>query len=204
MMTRTQVSPLVAQGLLLMFPNAALQAPAPIMTRRLCLRAPKLEDSFDIDPIYNDFDVARWINVPHPCPTGFALERFQRFLTFPPHERCFILSKKSDKKQKAIGLILANWADGDKPPIIGFFLASRFHGKGFMGEALDAALKELFQLTGAYEIRASFYDGNIASDVLLKKKGFKPVGTSMDFNRATGKTEQQTDLILPRSVFEAE
>jgi RimJ/RimL family protein N-acetyltransferase len=187
-----------------MFPNPVLQAPAPIVTRRLRLRAPKLEDAFEIDPIYNDFEVARWINVPHPCPTGFALERFQRFLIFPPHERCFIVSKKSDKKQKAIGLILANWTDAEKPPIIGFFLASRFHGKGFMGEALDAALKELFKLTDAEAIRASFYDGNIASDVLLKKKRFKPVGTSMDFNRATGKTENQTDLILTRSVFEAE
>jgi RimJ/RimL family protein N-acetyltransferase len=177
-------------------------APASILTRRLCLRAPVLEDAFAIDPIYNDFEVARWVNVPHPCPTGFALERFQRFLTFPPHERCFILSRKSDRKQKAIGLILANWKDTEKPPITGFFLASKFHGKGFMSEALDAAFAEIFKLTDAPSIRASHYEGNIASEKLLAKKGFEQTGTSSDFNRATGQTEPQIDLILSREVFE--
>ncbi len=185
-----------------MIPNTKSNAPASIITRRLCLRAPVLEDAFAIDPIYNDFEVARWVNVPHPCPTGFALERFQRFLTFPPHERCFILSKKSDRKQKAIGLILANWMDTEKPPITGFFLASKFHGKGFMNEALDAAFEEIFRLTDADAIRASHYLGNIASEKLLAKKGFEAVGTSSDFNRTTGKTEEQIDLILPRAVFE--
>ncbi|MEP4766831.1 MAG: GNAT family N-acetyltransferase [Roseibium sp.] len=181
--------------------NSAVKSGPPknIFTRRLCLRAPVLEDAFDLNPIYNDIEIARWISVPNPHPLGLTLERFQRFLTFPAQECCFILSRKSDRKHKAIGLILANWKDSDNPPIMGFFLAAKHHGKGFMSEALSAAVTEIFRLANADSIRATYYEGNVASEHLLPKIGFHSTGTSKAFNLATGQHEQQHDMVLSRA-----
>ncbi|MBO0346814.1 GNAT family N-acetyltransferase [Roseibium sp. CAU 1637] len=172
---------------------------ARLQSRRLILRMPNLDDAFAINEIYNEGDVARWMSVPSPCPIGFTLEQFQRLVVPSPNGVCYIILRKNQRPAKPIGMILANWAGPTGVLKIGFLLTEKHHRKGLMREALNLILPQLFKTARTETVEASRFEGNEASDKLMLKMGFRQVGTSTAFNRATRREEPQVDYVLARS-----
>lgn len=59
---------------------------------------------------------------------------------------------------------------------LGYGLDQRFEGKGFMTEALVAAIPHAFERFGVERIRASHLPANVRSERLLERLGFKERG----------------------------
>lgn len=170
-----------------------------LVTRRLLLRPPRPDDVAPINAICNDWAVARWISVPHPCPFGFTLQRFQKLLEAPDGEYCLVLVRKKDRSDTAIGMVFSKWVELKSAPMIGFYLNSAHTGKGLMTEALRAAIPAIFEKSDASQVKAACFEGNEASEHLLAKLGFERDGVQTSFNQATKTDETELCFELSRT-----
>ena len=63
---------------------------------------------------------------------------------------------------------------------IGYVLNPAYHGRGFMTEAIQAVLKIAFAYLGLRRVQARIMAGNVASERLVERIGFRYEGTLRD------------------------
>jgi RimJ/RimL family protein N-acetyltransferase len=109
-----------------------------VETRRLVLRAPRVEDAPCLAALANDIDVARMtLRMPHPY--GFAdAEAFIASVQGqdPRRGATFVIDHEDLGAVGVIGL----FEDGDPAPETGYWIGRPFWGRGFATEALEGAL----------------------------------------------------------------
>jgi 8-oxo-dGTP diphosphatase len=149
-------------------------ADQPLETRRLRLRAPRLEDADAIARLLADGTVARFTaRIPHP----YRREDAQAFIggLKTSDELVWVLTAKSD--ESVLGAIGLAHPEAPTGPALGYWLGRDHWGAGFMSEAVARVLRFAFEDLTAVKVRARAHPQNAASLRVLEKAGFVCTGS---------------------------
>lgn len=176
-----------------------------IGTRRLILRPLRTSDAAAIYPLFNDWDVVRYLAMP---PWPYALkdaEDFVRLVTDPANvdaEITFAITL-NDKLIGTIGVREKPRAELDRDaPSIGYWLGKKYWGQGYMTEALRALIAHVFALSAVDAIHCGAFADNIGSLRVQEKAGFVHAGDTTLFSRPTGHVLAHVNTVLTRASYE--
>jgi ribosomal-protein-alanine N-acetyltransferase len=147
-------------------------------TERLILRPLALEDALQIQAIFPNWEVVRYLRnvVPWPYPPDGA-RQFLEQVALPQMQRGeawhWSLRLKTTPAH-IIGSICLRSHDEDHR---GFWLAPPFHGRGLMSEACVWANDFWFETLGFSMLRVAKAVGNAASCRISEKQGMRLIGT---------------------------
>mgnify|MGYP000093998741 CR=1 FL=1 len=139
-------------------------------TDRLILRPVSLDDIPSLQRQFNDWEVIKFTRAPWPLPAD-AVERNLRDLVLPgmlagTHVSWAIVPKG---ETEAIGRI--DYRLADAPPGRGFWIATAFHGRGYMTEALTVTQDYIFFERNVDRIVVESDAENIGSRRVKEKNG---------------------------------
>lgn len=149
-----------------------------IETDRLLLREIVASDAAAVFAIHGDAQAMRWFGADPLIELGQAeklVETFAGWREMPnPGVRWGIQSKADGRLIGSCGLF--KWNRGWKSCIIGYELAKAAWGKGFMTEAMSAALAWGFKHMELHRVEAQIHPENAASIRLVRNLGFVQEG----------------------------
>jgi len=167
-------------------------------TKRLILRAPRLEDAKAVAVLANDRRIAEnTARIPHP----YKLSDAESFIASgnKGEEALFLITARDRTIMGACGFVVH-----DKPmPELGYWLGVDHWGKGFATEALHALIDYAF---GAYEfsaLQAGARVTNPASRRVLEKCGFQWTGVGLYRIRAINSSAPIDRFRLERGIWSA-
>ncbi len=171
-----------------------------IKTRRLLLRAPRMEDAPEIARHLNNFEVSgNLARVPYPYHLADAKAwiRSRRAETLPGEANFTI-------EVDGMGYVghLGFHMHGDEPGV-GYWLGKPFWGKGIMSEAAEGAIDWLFANSDFPTIRSGVFHFNAPSLAIQTKLGFVETGRSRLLCLARGVEVEHIDTQLTRSAWKA-
>ncbi|MCV0429887.1 MAG: GNAT family N-acetyltransferase [Roseibium sp.] len=147
-----------------------------VKTDRLILRRPELKDLDRCAELLGDYDVAKMLSrVPYP----YDLEQGRAYLQksverWQDPAIADELGFHFDLEGQMIGGL--GFKKLQETPEIGYWLGRPYWGKGFMTEALTAAIKWLFQNSDHERLACEAMTDNPASLKVMEKTGFCQVG----------------------------
>jgi RimJ/RimL family protein N-acetyltransferase len=150
----------------------------PLETARLLLRPLDLTDAEQIQILFPQWEIVRYLaaQVPWPYPADGALH-FIRDLALPAEEHGqawhWTLRPKSNPNQ-IIGCIDLNKKENENR---GFWLSPAYRGQGLMTEACEAVTDFWFNTLRFPVLRAPKAVGNTASRRISEKQGMRLVAT---------------------------
>ena len=153
----------------------------------LKLRPITQDDAQDIFEIFSDKQVMKYYDLLPFESLDRAKEQADFFVKgFEKKQmiRWGIELKESGKLIGTCGFFAFN-EDAQKAEL-GYELGSAYQGKGYMSEALSAALAFLFRESSVNRVEAFVEPPNIASQRLLEKLGFTKEGTLRQYERCRG------------------
>ena len=149
-------------------------AAALLSTARLSLRPPHAADAPALARLVDDIDIARMTTaIPHPYPHDAAegfIDRMAR--ADPGRERLFAVEAAGEG---FVGL-LGFHPNEQGAPELGYWLGRPFWGRGYMTEAVRAALAWAGGDWGKRFVMAGHFADNDASGRVLIKAGFLYTG----------------------------
>ena len=157
-----------------------------IETERLILRPPAESDKHAVRVQLSNYEIACWLaKVPHPYPPGHEETWWARVLErerlgYPPY---FMMGPKEQGETAPIGAI----AIGPGPSgswRMGYWLDQPWWGKRFMSEAAACVLDHAFAAWRPDHVLAGVYEGNAASERILRGLGFTYVDTTEEWCEA--------------------
>lgn len=169
-----------------MFPDLARDDVFRLETRRLWLRWPEASDAPVLAALAGDWEVARLTaHIPHP----YGVEDAQAFVRD---------SRKGNAAGRHLRLVMTR-KNGDRAPIgmiglepgfekfeLGYWLGRAFWGQGYAAEAAGAMINACFLVTRAPALTAAALPENAASQAVLRRIGFEPVGEAPAPGRHAG------------------
>jgi len=168
-----------------------------LVTKRLTLRPPLEVDADDIFSGISNPGVARNLSeLPHP---------------YLPEHACQWIARKSKEnsngvftihREKLIGVVEVSQRTIGEPPVLGYWLAQPYWGRGYMKEASRAAIAHAFRASGTDTIRSSALTDNEGSLRVMDYLGFTPVGEATLFNALRGEEYPAMRTELTRDKFE--
>lgn len=149
--------------------------PFPILeTEHLVLRQISIDDANEVFDLRSNPETMKYI----PRPLAETIEDAQKFILdcnagIEKNDLInWAIAKKEDNK--LIGMIgFFRLQPENFRGEIGYILNPNFHRKGIMKEACDEAIKFGFNQMNFHSIEAVIDPGNVASEKLLQKTGFK-------------------------------
>lgn len=156
-------------------------------TTRLILRPPEEEDQQALVDALNNFNISRWTGrIPHPYGQADAAAFLGYCRKLPADDVVLLITFGGE----AIGVI------GIERGELGYWLAEPHWGLGYATEAARAITGYGFSAAGRDSIKASYFAGNTASQRVLEKLGFEPVGTGTTYSRAQKTAVSHINLVL--------
>jgi RimJ/RimL family protein N-acetyltransferase len=149
----------------------------PLETARLLLRPLELADADQVQPLFAQWEVVRYLGaiVPWPFPPDGALT-YYRDRALPAVERgeqwIWTLRLK-DEPERVIGAISLMVGNDNR----GFWLDPHFQGRGLMTEAADAVTDFWFNTLKFPVLRVPKAAANLASRRISEKQGMRVVAT---------------------------
>ncbi|MFD1695642.1 GNAT family N-acetyltransferase [Roseibium aestuarii] len=176
---------------------------APIRTERLELRPVGVSDLDRIATLCGNRAVARMLlRVPHPYDREAGRDYLEwceaEALAWPASDE---VAFAIDHEGLLIGVVSIR--DLQKVPVIGYWLGEPYWNRGFMSEAVRAALSWLFARTSHQDVRSAALIENIGSLNVLKKNGFRQTGHGRAMSLILGRIVEDVHLQLTRQDFEA-
>jgi RimJ/RimL family protein N-acetyltransferase len=171
-----------------------------IVTARLVLRLPRMDDVDDLVAGIGDPAVARMLaRIPQPYRRADG-EGFVAFARQRVREgrNLHLLIVHDGRPVGGIGI-----ADMPLRCEFGYWLARRYWGRGFATEAGTAVLAYGFEALGLKLIRSGVYTENRSSLRVQQKLGFAAVGRSQRSSLARGCAVPHIDTVLTRGRFQA-
>jgi RimJ/RimL family protein N-acetyltransferase len=174
-----------------------------IRTERLLLRPLRTGDAEGIFVAFNNWEVVSWLAAP---PWPYTIEDTREFvakrITFrsEPTEALHVIQLAN----AVIGGIECTPRSRLRPgaiPVLGYWLAEPFWGRGYMTEAARAFVESLFASGVGDRIRSGAFAGNPASLRVQEKLGFVRVGESSLFCTPRGAEFTHIDMLLTRGRF---
>ena len=143
-------------------------------TKRLCLRAPRLEDAKTVAMLANDRRIAEnTARIPHPYKMSDA-EDFIAGANKAGGEAVFLITLRDKTIIGACGVVLQ-----EETPELGYWLGLPFWGKGYATEALHAVIDYAFTDLEHEALQAGARVTNPASRRVLEKCGFQWTGVGL-------------------------
>ncbi|MDB5563105.1 MAG: Ribosomal-protein-S5p-alanine acetyltransferase [Hyphomicrobiales bacterium] len=167
-------------------------------TERFVLRPPTMADVAPIAKYLNNFAVAGNLSrVPFPY--------------HPVDARAWLGSVRSDAPAGQTGFAIDWPGEGyigqvgyhadPRGPVLGYWLAEPFWGKGIMTEAVAAVLAWYFAVTDAPKIFSGVFAFNAASLAVQKKFGFVETATNTMHCLARNQVVRHIDTELSRTAW---
>lgn len=176
---------------------------AEIRTKRLLLRPLRAGDAERIFVAFNNWEVVKRLAAP---PWPYTIEDTRTFvarrITFRPEptEALHVIQLAN----AVIGGIDCTPRWQQRPgtaPVLGYWLAQPFWGNGYMTEAAQAFVENLFASGVGDSIRSGAFADNPASLRVQEKLGFVRVGESLLFCNPRGAEFPHIDTVLTRDRF---
>ncbi len=143
-----------------------------LLTERLLLRVPRLEDAPNVQHYAGDYDIAvTTSNIPHPYPDGAAEMWIARVRLAVQEERDFTFAMTLKDDDRLIGVISIHPDRTHKRAEIGYWLGKPFWNQGITSEAAARVVRFGFEDLGLYRIQATYFVDNIASRRVMDKVG---------------------------------
>jgi len=143
-------------------------------TKRLALRAPRLEDAKTVAALANDRRIAEnTARIPHP----YRISDAQSFISGAAKtgEAVFLITRN----RRAIGACGIMYHQDDDTPELGYWLGVDHWGKGYATEALHALIDYAFADLIHEALQAGARVTNPASRRVLEKCGFQWTGVGL-------------------------
>ena len=143
-------------------------------TKRLALRAPRLEDAKTVAALANDRRIAEnTARIPHPYKMSDA-ESFITGANKAGGEAVFLITLRDETIVGACGLLMQ-----EQTPELGFWLGAPHWGQGYATEALHAVIDYAFTDLAHESLQAGARVTNPASRRVLEKCGFQWTGVGL-------------------------
>ncbi|WP_269584057.1 GNAT family N-acetyltransferase [Roseibium sp. Sym1] len=172
-----------------------------IQTERLVLRAPRPEDLDNCVELLADYEVVKMLSrIPYPYDheagrsyLSLSVERWRNI------EEADELGFHIDHDGQMIGAI--GFKTLRETPKIGYWLGRPYWGRGFMSEAVAAAVAWLFRHTGHERLAGEAMTENAGSLKVLEKLGFRRVGEVGCTSVSRGATVPALRMEVTRTEF---
>jgi RimJ/RimL family protein N-acetyltransferase len=166
-------------------------------TKRLLLRAPRLEDAKTIALLANDRRIAEnTARIPHPYTIAEA-EAFVASVERGDGEAAFLVTLRDDTIVGGAGIARLDGAN----PEIGYWLGIPYWGQGFATEAVRAVIDYGFDELGHPALHAGARVTNPASRRVLEKCGFQWTGVGLYRIRALASSAPIDRFRLDRGLW---
>lgn len=145
-------------------------------TERLQLRQLQPADAADLQQLYAEPEVTRWLDWDGPedvATAGMVIELFGEQYRKRENLRWGIVSQASGK---LIGTVILSHFRKQSLTVLGYDLARADWGKGYMAEALQSVIRYAWETMELLRIEAYVRPENAASSRLLQKCGFELEG----------------------------
>ena len=168
---------------------------SPIATARLLLEPVRSDFTQSLFEHINDWEVMRWLASP---PWPYSLTDMHEWIARSNTARA--AGRDADYAITVGGLpIGVIGITGLKVgPVLGYWLARPFWGRGFMSEAAAALLAHVFG-NGQSFIASGILEGNAASLRIQHKLGFRVVNERFIHARPHGRPMPHVDTVLGRA-----
>lgn len=172
-----------------------------IHTDRLHLRQPRAGDLVRCAELLGDYEVARMLSeVPHPYDLDkgrtFLSDAARNWKTWPASPR---ISFMIQHEGELIGGV--SFKALHETPEIGYWLGRSYWGRGFMSEAISAAIAWFFESTEHEILLGMAMEDNTKSINAMTKCGFEAVGRGASLSLARGDYVPDVVLKLTRNAF---
>ena len=165
-------------------------------TKRLKLRAPRLEDAKTVAALANDRRIAEnTARIPHP----YKLSDAETFVANKGGEALFLITARDGAIMGACGFV----AGGKETPELGYWLGVPYWGNGYATEALHAVVDYAFTDLGHEALQAGARVTNPASRRVLEKCGFQWTGVGLYRIRAINSSAPIDRFRLERRIWSA-
>jgi RimJ/RimL family protein N-acetyltransferase len=170
-----------------------------LSTDRLLLRQPCLADAARLAQLLNNFAVAgNLARVPYPYCEDDARAWLRAWRAdLPAEETGFTIELPGEGLIGHVGF----HRDMSGAPVIGYWLGEPFWNRGFMTEAVRAALGWFFTASRSDVLLSGVFTFNKASLAIQKKLGFTERGISMLHCLARGEDLRHIDTELTRAQW---
>jgi RimJ/RimL family protein N-acetyltransferase len=167
-------------------------------TKRLAMRAPRLEDAKRVAALANDRRIAENVaRIPHPYQVPDA-ESFISGANKVGGEAVFLITLRDETVIGACGIMLQ-----ERTPELGYWLGLPYWGKGYATEALHAVIDYAFTDLAHDELQAGARVTNPASRRVLEKCGFQWTGVGLTRIRAIKSSAPIDRFRLERGIWSA-
>ena len=175
------------------------EASIPVLeTKRLALRAPRLEDAKTVAALANDRRIAEnTARIPHPYRMTDA-EGFISGANKAVGDVVFLITLRDGTAVGACGIV----SEGETPEL-GYWLGVPYWGNGYATEALHAVVDYAFTDLGHDALQAGARVTNPASRRVLEKCGFQWTGVGLYRIRAINSSAPIDQFRLERRVWSA-
>lgn len=173
------------------------EASIPVLeTKRLALRAPRLEDAKTVAALANDRRIAEnTARIPHPYRMTDA-EGFISAANKAVGDAVFLITLQDGSIAGACSIMCE-----DDTPELGYWLGAPYWGKGYATEALHAVVDYAFTDLGHEALQAGARVTNPASRRVLEKCGFQWTGVELHRFLALGSSTPVDRFKLERGVW---
>jgi RimJ/RimL family protein N-acetyltransferase len=177
------------------------EASIPVLeTKRLALRAPRLEDAKTVAALVNDRRIAENVaRIPHPYKKSDA-DSFIAGANKPGGEAVFLITLHDETIIGACGLMMQ---DREQAPELGYWLGVKYWGQGYATEALHAVIDYAFTDLGYPALTAAARVTNPLSRRVLEKCGFQWTGVGLCRIRAINSSAPIDRFRLERGIWSA-
>jgi len=175
------------------------EASIPVLeTKRLAMRAPRLEDAKTVAALANDRRIAENVaRIPHPYKLADA-KSFVSGANKSDGEAVFLITLRDETVIGACGIMLQ-----EQTPELGYWLGVPYWGKGYATEALHAVIDYAFTDLNHESLQAGARVTNPASRRVLEKCGFQWTGVGLYRIRAIKSSAPIDRFRLERGIWSA-
>jgi RimJ/RimL family protein N-acetyltransferase len=168
-------------------------------TKRLVLRAPRLEDAKAVAALANDRRIAEnTARIPHPYRQSDA-ERWIAGSNIEPGATAYLITLAD---ATIIGSCRLD-VEEDSAPELTYWLGTRYWGKGYATEAVRALIDHAFTDLDHEAVHSSVRVTNPLSRRVLEKCGFQWTGVGLCRVRALGSSVPVDRFRLERGIWTA-
>ena len=175
------------------------EASIPVLeSKRLAMRAPRLEDAKTVAALANDRRIAEnTARIPHPYRMADA-EGFISSANKASGDAVFLATLRDDTVIGACSIVCE-----EDTPELGYWLGAPYWGKGYATEALHAVVDYAFTDLGHEALQAGARVTNPASRRVLEKCGFQWTGVGLYRIRAINSSAPIDRFRLERGIWQA-
>jgi RimJ/RimL family protein N-acetyltransferase len=170
---------------------------SPIATARLVLEPVRSEFAPALFAHFNDWEVMRWLSAP---PWPYRLSDMEEWIGRASEAR--LLGRDLDFTITLSGVPIGGIGVTGLglDPVLGYWLARPFWGRGFMSEAAAGLVDRLF-CEGHSFLSSGVLTGNAASLRVQEKLGFRVVNERYVHARPHGRLMPHTDTVLGKACW---